>query len=192
MMPDSAPLMRVSYMRETVAAIGALGARADAVRARCSTEIARIEGASRLSFLPVTDNLALLKAVEEIGGAAALRAQGRIAFVAAASGPLLRPIRDTALKMLGATPAGIFRWAPQTWKLVFRNTGVLSWQPTSGGGSLILEHLPPLLDCTAWAETSAGAFEGGFDLAGNASGTVTIERAPSTFRFRLQWTTTPT
>ena len=190
-MTSNAPVMRASYMRETAAALTALGEQGEAARVRCSAEIARIHAASRLSFLPIADNLAILRAVEEVAGTHGLRAQGRTALLSASSSPLLRPIRDTALKLL-ASPAGVFRWGPQAWNLVFRNCGTLTWSRESksrdeNSGSLVLSNIPSLLDCTAWAETSAGAFVGGFELAGAPLGTVDITRSPATFHFELRW-----
>lgn len=186
----TSPAIRASYAQENVRALAQLLPPTEtAVRTRAAREIAEVMAAGRLAWLPIELDLAILEAIAAVGGESELRAHARAALLASTETPLLRPIRDGALRLLGARPENIFKWAPNAWGISFRACGVVSWEHLEPEHGVIrVRELPPLLFANRpWALTAAGAFEGGVELGRGRAAQVDVAVAGTELRYDIRW-----
>ena len=184
------PEMRAAQLKEDLPALSELGeAPAAAILARLDPEVLRrIEAATRVDWLPLAVDLALVRAVRDEVGDDGLRRWGRAAARRNANA-LFRPLIEAAVRLFGFTPAGVFRFLPQAWKAAFRGCGELRVDPVSHGELRIVLVAPPdAARDPAFLASIAGAFEVVYETCG-MDGRVQVERVePGEVVFRATWT----
>jgi hypothetical protein len=166
------------HLQENVAALRHLGPDVEArVRTRAARIISQIGDYSRVDWVPIALDLEWVHAVAEVGGVESVRAFNTHALMASASGPLLRPIRDTAMKLLGNRPEALLRFGPQAWNLIFKDVGTAAFEVTPEGGTLTVSNLPPeVASSRVFGEGVAGALDAVIQIAGaRGSFKVTVE-----------------
>lgn len=117
------PEIKASYFRANLDALAVLGDKRAAVEARIAPEIEATLRASRADWLPMAFDEKLSAVVAEVAGRDGVIATNRVAFLAAAEGPFLRPVVQGALRVFGVTPKGILRHLDNTWDAGTRHAG---------------------------------------------------------------------
>jgi hypothetical protein len=184
------PEMRAAYMQENVHALAVLGADLEAtVRREANAQIEQIIAAARLAYLPVELDLAVLESIHKHGGDDKVLLHARRALLAAIDSPLLRPIKDSAIRLLGLAPESIFKWAPQAWSVTFRGCGAITWERVRPGhGRILMVDMPAVLSSSrAWMLTAQGAFEAGLQVARANDAQVTLTPVGHVVRYDLTW-----
>jgi hypothetical protein len=181
--------MRAAYMQENIRALASLGGDAERIRAAAAEPIAKIMAASRMAWLPIELDLAVHEEIFAAGGAELVLRHANESLRAATRTPLLRPILEGAIRLLGLKPEGIFKWAPQAWSTTFKHCGRVTWQHVAPGhGRVVLGECPPLLvGSRSWLLTAQGAFEGGLVLAQANDARVALEPRPDGGAYELFW-----
>jgi hypothetical protein len=86
----------------------------------------RIEQASRSDWLPIEIELTLTRTVLDAVGEEGLRRWSSAALKRALDSSLFKPLLDTAVRLFGLSPPGLFKMVPQGWKRAFRGAGELT------------------------------------------------------------------
>lgn len=161
--------IKASYFAGNVAGLAALGPNDEArARQQLSRVIAGFDGLSRLDWVPLRFDLELTRVVHDIGGLRAVRAVNRRSFLQGVEGPLLRPIANAAIALLGLSPRTFLRLLARGWTASTRNLGVIevkSDSPTAA--QLTFRGLPQeALDDALWLEGFCGVEEAIYELIG--------------------------
>jgi hypothetical protein len=190
MLDPPRPEMRAAQLKEDLPALLELGeGTAAAIRARLDPEVLRrIESATRVDWLPLEVDLALVRAVGAEVGDDGLRRWGRAA-ARRNTNALFRPLVETAVRLFGFTPAGVFKFLPQAWKAAFRGCGELRVDPVAPGElRIVLASPPDAARDPAFLVSIAGAFETVYDTC-DTPGRVQVERVePGEVAFLATWT----
>jgi len=184
------PRILAGFVQGTLAGLPpAIAAR---VRARLAPDtLAALERSSRLSWLPIEVDVELTHAVYVELGAGPAREAFRRNLSSALDTPILRSLAQGALRLLGASPARLFGWAPKVYAHIYRDAGGMRFE-SDGAGSARLElfELPPVIaESRDYLDGVAGSIGAGFDLM-DLKGEVTVERLDPSgrrARFRLAW-----
>jgi hypothetical protein len=181
-------LIRASFLRDNVASLVALGADADAVRARAAHVVDAAASASTVDWLDITLDVELAEAAVATVGAQRVRGMNRALMRDALKGPLLRPIHKGALALFGRAPMRLMKFVPRGWSLVFRDAGALAWNAEAG--RMELTGVPAVMLNASWLEGLAGAFEGLVEICGGTAPIVTIDMraSESAVHFAISWT----
>lgn len=182
--------MRAAYLQENVRALEVLGPEnAQRVRAAAAAAIEPILAASRMAWLPMELDLAVLEAVLAVAGEDGVRRHAAGALLTATRTPLLRPILEGAVRLFGLKPEGIFKWSSQAWSAALKDCGSVTWERLGDGrGRIVYADAPPALaHSRLWLVATQGAFEGGLQLA-NAEGRVELTILPTGGgHFEIYW-----
>jgi hypothetical protein len=185
--------MRAAHLQENVRAIERLGADVFArVKARAPSVVTDIQGALRPTWLEARLDVALTEALYQELGADAVRRVNRDAIVASVNGPLLKPMKDGLVSVLGLTPATALKWLPRGWQYIYREFGDVTWDPSAR--ELRIEKLPRFaLDSVGWCEGCAGAVLGVMEASNGADVRADVDRrigdgaATGTLVIRAAW-----
>jgi hypothetical protein len=185
------PRMRASYIKDNLAAVRSFGPDVETrVRREIPDVIARIEGAARVDWLPISVDAALTRAVAQLTGASGVRDWSRRAFLSAVEGPMLRPIVRAVVSLFGLTPATVLRRAPMGWQQIYQGCGMLVCEPLAPNRMVVRVEgaSGPFLDDADYVEGTCGTFEGAVDLGG-ARGVVHahVDRAAKRVEFDVSW-----
>lgn len=161
--------------------------------ARLTDEIrVKIEGASRVGWLPLPIHVHLAEVMLAAFGTVRAHDYYRRAFVSTLDGPLLRPLVRTGARVLGLSPASFVRWASRGYAASYRNVGELSGEVVAPDRArLVFRDLPAV--CTAsdaWLTSAQGSAYGVYDVL-QISGVVrldTRDRARGGMVLELEWT----
>jgi hypothetical protein len=189
----SQPRMRANHIQQNVASLGLLGASVvRAVKDDLGAEqLARIESASRVEWLPVEVDVALTEAVARVTGEAGLRQWSRAAMAASVEAPFLKPIVKAAIALFGLTPASVLRHAPTGWKQVYLDCGVIRFESVNDRHvRLHLDDAPlQMTQSQPYLVGTAGAWEAAFDIANASGGEVKLTiPSPTSAVFDVTWT----
>jgi hypothetical protein len=186
--------MRAAHLKSRVALLSELppGPRQQVFAGLGPTTIAQIEGAARTAWLPVELDLDITESLARVLGIPATRAASKQGLLRTVEGPLLKPMIQAMIGVLGLTPASWLQWYPRLWPTIYRASGVLVVRHVPPDAvSLHVSGMPrPLASSRAYIEGLAGAFEAAFDVcrvAGNVVGRVD-SADPSTAHFDARWT----
>lgn len=136
---------------------------------------------------PAAWDVALVRAEVEVLGRDAMRRVARAAMVDALSGPQLGALLTGALRLFGATPAGLYRWAGRAWGHVTEGCGELKLDRTEGCEAwLVIERMPAELADPEWLEAIAATLEAIFDVC-RVAGDVSVVPRPDGGRFHARW-----
>ena len=161
------------------------------VRARLKPEVlAEIEDAWGAAWLPIAHDVALTEAFFEVAGEETACRVLRRNLAATFERPILRPIVDAALRVLGARTEGLLRWAPRVWSLLFRDAGELAVEIAEGHATLRITDMPPeVATSRPYLVGSAAAISAIFDLT-RETGVCKLEAwEGQEARFELRWGT---
>jgi len=98
----------------------------------------RIEQASRTDWLPMEIELVLTRVILAEVGEEGLRRWSSAALKRTLDSSLFRPLLDTAVKLFGLSPQGLFKMAPKGWGRAFRGAGELTVQP-EGASAVVVD-----------------------------------------------------
>lgn len=128
---------------------------------------AAIRSASRISWVDIEHDLALTHAVFAEAGRERAREIMRRMLVANFRAPVLRPLIDGALRLLGRSPDRLLRWAPKVWGHVMRDAGDVVFEAAApGSGRLRFSDLPPLVADPVYLDGVGAAATALFEVAG--------------------------
>lgn len=152
--------IKASYFAGNVAALAILGPEKEAIaRARLQTAIAALNAASRADWIPIEHDDALSDVVCELGGVQAIRDVNRQSFLSSVDGPLIRPLFQGAIKLLGMSPKAGLRFFSRGWEAGMKEAGRIDVviDKDDGGGTLV--HSGYVADRN-WHEGLVGIIEG--------------------------------
>lgn len=184
--------IKASHLQANIESIELLPAAAiPEVKRRAASSIAQGLALSRSHWAPLELDLDIANCIFDVVGPRGLRDLNAEALRRSGEGPLLRPIRDAARRILGARPDAILRFVHQGWGAIFKDVGDAVWHPDDDkrGGSIVIDHQPQVaLDARAWPEGCAGAIDGVYATVA-AVGTVvpSIDRAARTLTITCRW-----
>lgn len=150
----------------------------------------RIEQAGRTEWLPIAIELTLTRTILAEVGEAGLRRWSSAALKRSLDSSLFRPMLDTAVRLFGLSPSGLFKMVPQGWKRVFRGAGELTVQP-DGPASLQVDlvGLPEEMRDESYLLTIGSSFHALFDAC-KVAGDIRLVAPPPGVgaRFQVTWT----
>lgn len=150
----------------------------------------RIEQASRSEWLPFEIELTLTRTILEAVGEDGLRRWSAAALKRSLDSSLFKPLLDTAVRLFGLSPQGLFKMVPQGWKRAFRGAGELTVQPDGPEALLVdLVGLPEALQDRSFILTIGTSLYALLD-AGKVAGDIRVVEAPPGIgaRYRVTWT----
>lgn len=161
--------------------------RRQAVLERLDPEVRRGLEVPASDRIPAEWDVALVRAEVEVLGRDAMRRVARTAMVDALSGPQLGALLTGALRLFGATPAGLYRWAGRAWGHVTDGYGSLRLDRAEVTEAwLVVEEMPAGLADPDYLEAIAAALEAVFDVCG-VEGDVSVVPRPDGGRFHARW-----
>lgn len=184
------PRILASFLHGTLQAVDArdaeLGCR---VRAALKPDVLEeIEDAWGGAWLPIGYDVALTEAFFELAGEEQACRVMHDTLAQTFERPILRPIVDAALRVLGARTESLLRWAPRIWGLLFRDAGTLLAEASPGQASVRIHGLPPeVANSRPYLLGMAAALSAIFDLT-REQGTCRLEASErQEARFELRW-----
>jgi len=190
---STVPLVRARFCQEWLAAIAK---EEEPYRSRFLARVTggmreQIEGAARVSWLPISVHVDLSEIQLETFGIARAHDYYRRAFATSLRGPVLGPLMLTAARLLGLSPTSFVRWASHAYDAAFKNAGgVVGEVLGPSRARLVYSSLPQV--CTvsdAWMTSSQGSAYGAYDVLGVA-GVVRLDtraRAEGRMVLELEW-----
>jgi hypothetical protein len=190
---DIEPIVRARFCQEWLAQIEK---EEEPFRSRFLSRLtpemrAQIDGASRVSWLPLAIHVELANIQLETFGLKRAHDYYRRAFVTALEGPILAPLFLTGARLLGLSPGSVVRWASRGYDATYRNAGRLVGEVLGPGlARATFWDLPPI--CTAsdaWLGSSQGSAYGMYDAL-RVDGVVRLDtrgRAEGKMVLELEW-----
>ena len=96
---------------------------ARAVRARVPREIERVEGASRMDWIDLSVQLAILDAIYSEVGMRRWEQFVSAHFSSTVEQPFVRSMFETSVRLFGMSPAAVFKVFAKTWATISRGCG---------------------------------------------------------------------
>jgi hypothetical protein len=125
----------------------------------------RIVNSTRVDWVPIGLYLELLVVVQAHVGDEGVQRWARAAVGRSIESSLLRPIVETASRLFGVSPAGIYKITSQVWQQIIRGGGELAVQSGGPGTCRVgLRGAPPALHQRVFLLSVAGALETAFDI----------------------------
>jgi hypothetical protein len=150
--------------------------------------------AAALDWLPASLGLLMDEQIAAAAGLRAVEGLRRRAFLLSASRPLLRPLRDGAIKLFGPRPSSLFRWARHGWDMSMRRLGKVRYDEAERGCRLIFTGVPARFAVSEpWRAALSGTLHGMLEAV-ERSGDVRLHVDGDALVFRVCWsrTTSPT
>jgi hypothetical protein len=150
----------------------------------------RIERADRAEWLPIEIELTLTRAVLAEVGEEGLGRWSSAALKRSLDSSLFRPLLDSAVRLFGLSPQGLFKMAPQGWRRAFRGAGELAVQPNGPGALQVdLVGLPEELKDRSFVLTIGTCLYALFDAC-QVAGRVQVVAPPPGVgaRYQVSWT----
>jgi hypothetical protein len=185
--------LRATHTQGTVHTLQALDpGRLPAVLARLDPAVRRgILEAPASDRIPAEWDVALVRAELEVLGRDGMRRVARAALVDALGGPQLGALLTAALRLFGATPAGLYRWAGRAWSHIMEGCGELRLDRVEGQEAwLLLEGMPAELAEPDYLEAVAAALESVLDVC-RVEGDASVVPRPDGGRFHVRWRAAP-
>lgn len=186
-------LLRAAHTRGTIHVLQLLEpGRLPEVLARLDPAAIRaLEESPGAARTPAAWDVALVRAEVEVLGLEAMRRVSRAAMVDGLSGPQLGALLTGALRLFGATPAGLYRWAGRAWGHVTTGCGELKLERAEGQEAwLIVGGMPSELAQPEWLEAIAACMEAVFDVC-RVDGQVSVTPRSDGGRFHARWRPRP-
>lgn len=193
MASDHPARLRATHSQGTVHMLQALEpARLPAVLARLDPAVRRgILEAPVSDRIPAAWDVALVRAELEVLGRDGMKRVARATMVDALGGPQLGALLTVALRLFGATPPALYRWAGRAWGHITENCGELRLERTEGSEAwLVLEGMPAELADPDYLEAVAGTLEA-MPAVCRLAGEVSVTPRPDGGRFHARWGPAP-
>lgn len=146
-----------------------------------------VEAAEPTSRIPAEWDVMVVRTLAQVLGREAMRRVARTTMVDALSGPQLGALLTGALRLFGATPAGLYRWAGRAWGHVTEGCGTLKLDRAEGQEAwLLIDGMPPSLADPDYLEAVAGTLEAIFDVC-QVDGDVSVVPRADGGRFHAVW-----
>lgn len=192
MSPDE-PRLRASHCKGTLRALHAVAPEAaarvlDALPAEVRDGLAAATG---LDYVPAAWDVALVAAIEGAMEPPRARRIYRVTMVDNLGGPLLGSLVAGALKLFGASPAGLYRWAGRGHAHVCQGCGSLRLLEV-GERSAVLQiaSMPPPLVVAPYLQAMGATLEAVLDVCG-VEGDVVTTPTHDGARFEARWRPRP-
>jgi hypothetical protein len=184
------PRILASFLHGTLDAIdaidGDLGRRVRAELKPASLE--EIQNAWAATWLPIRLDVELTEVFFRLAGSARGCQVMRGNLAATFEQPILRPLIEGALRVLGRHPGKVLRWAPRVWSLLFRDMGRLEVEIQPGRAAVLMLDLPAeVAESREYLLGSAAAIAAVFDLTGYQGTCELREQGRGRARFELTW-----
>jgi len=184
------PRILASFLHGTLEAIDAMGGDlGERVRAALKPEtLEEIENAWSASWLPISHDVELTVAFFELAGEERTCEAMRANLANTFDKPILAPMIDAAVRILGLSPGRILSWAPRAWSLLFRDLGELSVESGTGCATVWIEGLPAeVAEERRYLLGTASALSAVFDLVAVRGTCRLVEHGAGRARFELHW-----
>ncbi|WP_394836984.1 hypothetical protein LVJ94_08755 [Pendulispora rubella] len=159
---EEVPRMRAGQLHEALALIDELPPPvARAIRAKYNAKyLQEIEQATRLTWIPIEYGVEMAVAYHEVLGEKDTFLWGRATMLRVTEKPWIRHLRDTAVRLFGLTPKGLYRFAPRFWDAVYSHSGELVCVPRAEGAvTIVLNNIPrAMIEAHGHLITMSGAF----------------------------------
>lgn len=186
----SGPAVQSSYMKNLFAAFEERGLR-ERIASRDPELAEEIDAAGRLSWLPLELNVRTVDLLCDLLG----EAEGLRVLAECVHGqfgtPLWKQFIGGGLRLLGREPAGLGRWLPRAFSVVFRGCG--QWDVECRGPgelSVRLREIPEsIISQRRWLQSLGAGMNALFllcDTPGH-SALVAVDEGIREARFRLRW-----
>jgi hypothetical protein len=187
------PLVRARLCQEWLASIAT---EEDPYRSRFLTRVtnelrAEIDGATGVSWIPLSIHVKLADIQLEAFGAARAHDYYRRVFSRALTGPFLGPLVRTGARVLGVSLCSFVRWASKGYQASYKNAGVLDGEVLGPGHArVVFRELPSICVASeAWLMSAQGSAYGLYDVLG-LDGVVRLNmqaRAERSTTLELEW-----
>jgi len=184
------PRIRASHCKGTLRAIQVVapGATGRILAALPPPVREGLAGATGVDYLPARWDVELVRAIESVVEPAVARRIYRTTMVDALGGPLLGGLVSGALKLFGASPGGLYRWAGRAWGHLCQGSGELRLLEVGERSAvLVLDGMPPELAEPAYVGAVGATLESVLDVCG-VTGTVETTPHAAGGRFVVRWT----
>jgi hypothetical protein len=168
------------------------GGVSQAVRGRARAEIARVEECTRVDWIPLEVQLAILDALRREVGQEECERFLAAHFAATIEQPFVRGMFETAVRLFGMGPGAVFRVFPRTWSTITRGCGEVEIREIDPRGTTIrVSELPveqPHIEL--FAKGFRATFQGviqTFAVPGEVE-MLSFDRAARTSEYRAYWT----
>ncbi len=186
------PRILASFLHDTLASIDRidpdLGVQ---VREAMKEEVLEdIESSWSASWLPVGHDVELTEAFFRVAGRETACRVMHDNLVATFDKPILRPMIEGAMRVLGTTPGKMLRWAPKVWGLLFRDVGHMEVEADdeTRTATVTLTGLPPeVSDSRNYLLGSGAAISGVFDVTHVEGSYDLVEHGDGRARIDLRW-----
>ncbi len=108
-----------------------------ALRARAGAEVVRVEECSRVAWIPLGTQLAILDALRLEIGQDRYEAFLSAHFATTIEQPFVRGMFETSVRLFGVGPAAVFRVFPRTWSTISRGCGEVHVDEVDPNGTSI-------------------------------------------------------
>ena len=108
-----------------------------ALRERARAEVTRVEECSRVDWIPLEVQLAILDALREAVGQQRYEAFLTAHFAATIEQPFVRGMFETSVRLFGVGPGSVFRVFPRTWSTISRGCGEVHVSEIDPNGTTI-------------------------------------------------------
>jgi hypothetical protein len=194
MAPSLQPRMKAAQIKNSLAVAERMaGDRAAALREAIGPEVwETIEGAVRTDWLPLSVDIALSRAVEDVCGPGRDRERSRTSTGENLNARLLAPFVEGVRKVFGLSPKPALKVSPRAWKTVYKDCGDSRFVDVSEReAALDFENMPrEVLESPLYLSAIAGGLHAVLDMCG-VEGHVEprdADVAAGTVRFLVTWT----
>jgi len=186
------PAVRAEQLKENLQALLVLGNEtASRILADLPPQhLRRIEQADPSDWLPIELELTLVRAIRTEVGDEALGRWSHAALKRTLDTWLFKPLLETAVRLFGLSPHGLFKVAPQAWRATFRDAGELVLHE-EGPARLVVDltGLPAELEDPAFTVTIGTCFYAIFDACRVTGRVEQVPPPPGAgARFAVTWT----
>jgi hypothetical protein len=161
------------------------------VRARVPNEVRRVEECSRVDWVPLATQLAILDALKDEVGLRRWEEFVRAHFSSTVEQPFVKGMFESAVRLFGMGPGAVFRVFAKTWATISKGCGEVEIGEVDPKGTLIrVRELP--VDQARIELFVAGfrsTFQGALDVFKSAGDVelVSFDRAARTSVYRARW-----
>jgi len=188
-MVEAGPRVRSTHTRLTLSVISrTVPADASVVLSALPPEVREgLSSAAPAAWIPAAWDAALARALCGVIGPAGARRVARLAMAESMSGTLLGGLASAALRLFGASPGDLYRWAGRAWAHLCRDSGTMRLESRAEGQAVVvLSGLPGELAVPEYLDAIAAGLEAILDVC-EVRGDVEVGPAPDGARFVARW-----
>ena len=188
------PAVQASYMKNLFELLAAQG-RLAAVEQAAPELVREVAAASRASWLPVELNVRMVEVMaEHFGEERGIELLADCVYQQFGT-PLWKGFIGGAIRLLGTDPGSLGRWIPEAMKLVFRDCGRFSAEPSADDELTVRvdELPPPLTGHGPWLRSLATGMTPLFTLCGRdgSARLAEVDETGRSARYVLHWKPAP-